>query len=250
MSPTFQVIFSVRFPPDALSSMGMSPSPWFAIFDWDGVIVDSSRAHEASWEQLASENGVKLPLGHFQRSFGMKNEVIIPELLEWTRDPEAIRRLSLRKEELYREIVKETGLTLLPGVEPFLETLGRMGVPRGVASSTHRLNIETALHMLGLDEFFQTVLTAEDVTRGKPHPEPFLLAARRLGAEPSRCVVFEDAHVGVAAARAAGMKVVAVTTTHPADTLGDADLVLTRLDEVPLARIAHLVAANEELFPR
>ena len=225
--------------------MGMSSTPWFAIFDWDGVIVDSSRAHEESWEQLAAENTFTLPAHHFQRSFGMKNEVIIPELLGWTRDPQAITGLSLRKEELYRKIVKERGLTLLPGVKPFLEVLNRAGVRRAIASSTHLLNIETALHLLGLEKYFHAVLTAEDVTRGKPHPEPFLLAAQRLGAEPSRCIVFEDAHVGVAAARAAGMKVVVVTTTHPAATLGDADLVLTRLDEVPLTQIANLVATNK-----
>ena len=142
-------------------------------------------------------------------------------------------------------MVRNLRLTLRPGVKPFLEVLNRAGVRRAIASSTHLLNIETALHLLGLEKYFHAVLTAEDVTRGKPHPEPFLLAAQRLGAEPSRCIVFEDAHVGVAAARAAGMKVVVVTTTHPAATLGDADLVLTRLDEVPLTQIANLVATNK-----
>jgi HAD superfamily hydrolase (TIGR01509 family) len=228
--------------------MDMSSTPWFAIFDWDGVIVNSSHAHEESWERLAVETCHVLPANHFSQSFGMKNEVIIPELLGWTRDPQAIAQLSLRKEELYRMIVKERGLTLLPGVKPFLEALNRAGVRRAIASSTHLLNIETALHLLGHNGYFHAVLTAEDVARGKPHPEPFLLAAQRLGAEPSRCIVFEDAHVGVAAARAAGMKVVAVTTTHPAATLGDADLVLARLDEVPLTQIANLVATNKS-FP-
>jgi beta-phosphoglucomutase family hydrolase len=219
----------------------MSTAAWFAIFDWDGVIVDSSAAHEESWERLAAEGRRALPPDHFQRSFGMKNEVIIPELLGWTRDPQEIRRLSLRKEALYREVVKERGLEALPGVLPFLESLEREGVRRAIASSTHRLNIDTALSVLGLGRFFGKILTAEDVSRGKPHPEPFLKAAELLGAPPARCVVFEDAHVGIEAARAAGMKVVALATTHPAETLRDADLVLARLDEAPLAKIAALV---------
>ena len=89
------------------------------IFDWDGVLVDSSAAHEESWERLASETQKQLPEGHFQKSFGMKNEQIIPNILQWTSDSKEgeneIHRLSLRKEELYRQIIKEKGVPALPG---------------------------------------------------------------------------------------------------------------------------------------
>ena len=210
---------------------------WTAVFDWDGVVVDSSRAHERSWERLAEEENRPLPPDHFKRGFGMKNEKIIPELLAWTTDSREIRRLSLRKEELYREIIRAEGIAPLRGVREFLERLDRAGVPRVIASSTHRLNITSTLEVLGLSGYFPLVVSAEDVTHGKPDPEIFLLAAKKLGAPPARCVVFEDAHVGIEAARAAGMKVVGVAGTHPAATLRDADRVVHRLDELTVAGI-------------
>ena len=213
---------------------------WGVIFDWDGVIIDSSRQHEESWELLAREEDRPLPPDHFKRSFGMKNEKIIPELLCWTTDPAEIRRLSLRKEEIYRRIVREHGIAPLPGVVEFLGRLREVGVPAAVGSSTHRLNITTTLVMLGLDEMFQAIITAEDVTHGKPDPEVFLLAAQRIGIKPARCVVFEDAQVGIQAARAGGMKVIGVATTHPAATLRSADRVVHRLDELTVAELDKL----------
>ncbi len=203
-----------------------------AIFDWDGVVVDSSGPHEESWERLAAEIDKPLPERHFERSFGMKNEVIIPELLEWTKDPEEIGRLSLRKEELYREIVAERGIEPLPGVKVFLRRLAEAGIPCVIGSSTHRLNITTTLERLGVASYFAGLVTAEDVSQGKPAPEVFQVCARRIGVTPDESVVFEDAHVGIRAARAAGMRVVAVATTHPRESLAAADRVVDRLDEL------------------
>ena len=167
-----------------------------AIFDWDGVIINSAAHHEASWERLAKECGKTLPEGHFKRGFGMKNEVIIPEVLGWTVAPVEIRILSLRKEAIYREVVREQGMTALPGVEMWLRTLRDAGIPCAIASSTHRENITTTLDVLGRGEFFSAIVTAEDVKRGKPDPEVFLTAARQIGVEPGNAVVFEDALVG------------------------------------------------------
>src|SRR5271170_4051613 len=94
-----------------------------AIFDWDGVIINSASQHEISWERLAKEVKKTLPSDHFKRGFGMKNEVIIPELLGWTSVPVEVRILSLRKEAIYREVVREQGMTALPGVHEWLQTL-------------------------------------------------------------------------------------------------------------------------------
>jgi beta-phosphoglucomutase family hydrolase len=212
-------------------------SKWAAIFDWDGVIIDSSRQHEASWERLATELNKMLPEGHFKKGFGRKNEFIIPQLLRWTENDDEISRISLRKEALYREIVKEQGLEPLPGVSGWLENLHAAGVPSAVGSSTHRENIETALEILGLRDCFAHIVSAEDVSHGKPHPEVFLKAAEKLAYPPSQCVVFEDAHVGIEAARNAGMKVIAVATTHPLEELSEADLAVQRLDELGIEKI-------------
>lgn len=216
---------------------------WVAIFDWDGVIVDSSSHHERSWERLAEEERLPLPAGHFQRGFGMKNEEIIPDLLGWTRDAAEARRLSLRKEEIFRELVRAAGIRPLPGVAEWLRRLDAAGIPRIVASSTQRANIETILAILGL-EGFAGIVSADDVLRGKPDPGIFLLAARRLDADPARCVVFEDAPVGIEAALAAGMRVVAVTTTHPAPRLARAHLTVARLDELTTDRIGRMISRD------
>jgi len=205
---------------------------WAALFDWDGVIIDSRTHHEESWERLARDLRASLPAGHFLRGFGRKNDFIIPEILGWTRDPEQIRTISLRKEELYRDVVNERGLDALPGVHTWLERLRDAGVRCAIGSSTHRANIDLSLELIGLKEFFSAIVTAEDVTKGKPDPEVFLAAAERAGSAPSRCVVFEDAHVGIATARAGGMRVVAVATTHPREELSEADQVVDRLDEL------------------
>ena len=216
----------------------MDAADWGALFDWDGVVIDSSSHHEESWERLAREEGRTLPPDHFTKGFGRKNEFIIPSLLGWTRDPAEIRRISLRKEALYREVVAERGLGALPGVRTWLERLRDAGVPCAIGSSTHRANIDLSLGLIGLAEFFSGIVTAEDVSHGKPDPEVFLTAAARISRPPGRCVVFEDAHVGIAAARTGGMRVVGVATTHPASELTAADLAVHRLDELQPATLA------------
>jgi beta-phosphoglucomutase family hydrolase len=215
-----------------------------AIFDWDGVVVDSSSCHREAWERLGREIGRALPPDHFERAFGLKNERIIPEIMGWTEDPEEVERLSLRKEELYREAVRRDGLAPLPGVPDFLARLAAAGIPAAVGTSTHRLNVEACIDAVGLRDAFAAVVTAEDVSEGKPDPQVFLLGAERLGLPPEHCIVFEDAIVGIEAARRGGMKAVAVTTTHPATSLGAADIVVERLDEVSVEELRRLFLSD------
>ena len=110
---------------------------WGAVFDWDGVVIDSSYSHEKSWELLAAEEKRTLPGDHFTLGFGRKNEIIIPEILGWSHDAAEITRLSLRKEELYRSVVRERGVEALPGVRAWLdgdEFLIRRRVHRDMAA--------------------------------------------------------------------------------------------------------------------
>lgn len=211
---------------------------WAAIFDWDGVILDSSKHHEESWERLAKEEGKILPEGHFLRGFGRRNVEIMRDLLQWSDDLQEIQRLSLRKEELYREVVEDWGIQSLPGVRTWLERLEQAGVPCVIGSSTEQKNVRLGLRLLGLESFFQTAVTAEHVQRGKPAPDVFLQAAEKVGIDPRRCVVFEDAPSGVEAARAAGMKVVGVTTTHPGGHLEGVDREVARLDELKTSELS------------
>ncbi len=224
------------------SGIEMPDSGIGAIFDWDGVVIDSSRHHEESWNRLAAEEKRTLPDGHFLKGFGMKNEAIIPTILAWTQDESDIRRLSLRKEVLYREIIREWGIEPLPGVRPFLERLQAARIPRVIGSSTHRLNITTSLEILGLARFFAAIVSAEDVNHGKPDPEVFLLAADKIAKAPSACCVFEDAPMGIQAALAGGMKAVGVTGTHGIGALSGAHLIVRRLDELEVRDLEVLFA--------
>jgi len=199
------------------------------IFDWDGVVIDSSAHHEKSWELLAEEIQKPLPPGHFKAGFGKKNQEIIPGLLRWSEDPEEIQRLGDRKEEIYRALVREQGVVVLPGARELLESLKLASILRSVGSSTPRSNLDAIFAATGLGELFDAVVSANDVGNGKPAPDVFLLAAERLGLAAADCLVIEDAHVGIEAAHRAGMKVLAVATTNPIEDLTLADAAVPSL---------------------
>lgn len=215
-----------------------------AIFDWDGVIIDSHDQHAESWEMLAAEQGSALPENFFKKSFGMRNQSIFPMFFSsWVDADDLVRSAELadRKEELYRELVRRDGIVPLPGVVALLESLAAAGIPCSVGSSTPRANIDVIMDIIGLGDRFQAITAAEDVTEGKPDPQVFLKAAAKVGATPAESVVFEDAHVGIEAGLAAGMKVIAVATTHPIESLGDAHLAVSSLEEVSAATLRELL---------
>lgn len=189
------------------------------IFDWDGVVIDSSAQHERSWEILAEEISMPLPEGHFKLGFGKKNQIIIPEILGWATDAAEIAVLSDRKEEIYRELVGQSGVQILPGARELVSALRLEGIPRAIGSSTPRRNLDAIFAATGLQEFFDAVVCGDDVVDGKPAPDVFLLAAQMLGLPPAECLVVEDAHAGIEAARRAGIPVLAVATTNPLSEL-------------------------------
>jgi HAD superfamily hydrolase (TIGR01509 family) len=197
------------------------------LFDLDGVIVDSRDQHMAAWETWAREHAPDAPEGYFLRSFGLRNDTIIGALLEGA-SPADIDRLSDEKESLFRAAVRGA-LAPLPGVVGLIDALEDAGIPRAIVTSTPRLNLDLVLEELGLTGRFGALVAAEDVSRGKPDPEGFLIAAQRLDLAAERCVVIEDAPAGIEAARAAGMLAIAVTTTRPAADLAAADLVVDSL---------------------
>ena len=216
---------------------------WGVLFDWDGVVIDSSCHHERSWELLAAERGLTLPEGHFRAGFGKKNEVIIPAL-GWADDSQIVRELANRKEQIYRDLVAAKGVVILPGAKELLSSLKGSGIPRAVGSSTPRENLDAIFASTGLGELFDEVVCGSDVTHGKPHPEVFLSAASRLGLDPSRCIVIEDAFAGIEAARRAAMKVVGVATTNPIESLGECDLAVDSLRGVTQDHLLALLGAR------
>lgn len=213
------------------------------IFDWDGIIVDSSVAHERSWEILASERNFLLPDNHFRLGFGRCNEDVIPRILRWTQDPDEIRELSDRKEEIFRKIIREEGIEPLPGVRRLIGDLKQAEIPWAIGSSTSRANIDLALEIMDLHAPFSGIISEECVSVGKPAPDVFLRAACVLDLPPENIVVFEDSLAGIEAGIAGGFKVVAVATTNPYDLLSrtHAHCVVNRLTEVNVGLIPALL---------
>ena len=189
------------------------------IFDMDGVLIDSGVHHRSAWRALLDELGVTPAEREFWRlTIGRPAEEAVPLLLgRRVTDAEA-RRLALRKRDLYAGFAA-SGLVSVPGAEGFVQTLVRDRVARAVGTSASRFDVDNLLAGLGLKQYFDVIVTAEDVRFGKPDPEVYLEAARRIAAPPTACVVFEDSLVGVQAARRAGMRAIGVTTAHTAEEL-------------------------------
>jgi HAD superfamily hydrolase (TIGR01509 family) len=202
------------------------------IFDWDGVVVDSARLHVLSWNDLALEQGRTIPPEIPIGALGLKTEAVITDLLKWTNNPAEVSRMTLRKEELFRERAKRDGIASQPGVLDFLRGLKERSVPCAVGSSAPLLNVEAGMSVLKTDGMFSAIVSGDDVTRGKPAPDIFLKAAGRIGLPPEKCVVFEDAPAGVEAARAAGMLVVGLLSTHDTHILKNADLLIEDFNEI------------------
>jgi len=212
------------------------------LFDWDGVVIDSHAQHEESWGLLSAEIDQALPEGFMKQTFGMRNQTIFPLWMPHLEGKDAeIIALGNRKEELYREILRRDGIEALPGVKDFLKAARVVGIPASVGSSTPRKNIDTVIEMAGLEGLFDAIVSADDVQRGKPDPEVFLKGAAKLNRKPERCVVFEDAFVGIQAGKSGGMKVVGIASTHPIEKLTEADFALDNLKGVsPLELLARL----------
>lgn len=207
--------------------------PELLIFDFDGVLADTEDLHFAAFAAALGSEGVDLRRDtYYRRYLGLPDEASIETaLVDAGRapSPSALRHLLERKRREYARRAPQA--RLYPGVAELLREL-RLRHLLAVASGAYREEIAVVLERAGVGELFSAVVSAEDVSRGKPAPEPFLCAleavnraaARSLG--PARCVVIEDAPLGVQAARAAGMRCIAVTTSHDRAALAAADAVI------------------------
>jgi len=185
------------------------------IFDMDGVLTDNMKLHAASWVELFRDYGLEGldPERYLVETAGMKG----PDVLRYFLDPDIssqeAERLTELKDFLYR-VMSRSSIHPLSGLSLFLDAAERLGIRLGVGTGSGPKNTGYVLGLLGIQQKFQAVVTADQVANGKPAPDIFLEAARRLMVEPSQCIVFEDAIPGVEAAERAGMKCVALTTTN------------------------------------
>lgn len=220
--------------------------PWAVIWDVDGTLVDTAELHFQAWCVLARELGQPFTREDFAATFGWRNPDIIPKLFG-RHDPAEVAELGDRKEEYYRAEAKK-GVALLPGVGAVLAGVANAGGKQAVGSSAPRRNLELILDITHTARYFGAVIAMEDTQRGKPDPQVFLLAADRLGVPPRRCLVMEDAPVGVQAAKAGGMKAIGITFVghHPAGALeaAGADRVVPSLERVDAAAIRALIGTG------
>ncbi len=219
--------------------------PLAVIFDMDGVLVDSYEAHWQSWHFMADELGKGLTEEQFASTFGRTSREIIAE--HWGSDcltPTEIAEFDCRKEGLYRELVARD-FPAMDGARELLEELHGAGFRLAVGSSGPPENVALAVERLGAERLFDVLITGKDVTRGKPDPQVFLLAAERLGVAPHQCAVVEDAPVGIAAANSAGMFSIALLSTgHTAESVATARLMVRSLRELSAGRIAGLIGGR------
>jgi beta-phosphoglucomutase len=180
------------------------------IFDLDGVIIDSMPLHEVAWRRYLESLGIDAsPIA--ARMHGRRNDEIVREFLGPEASDAAVEEHGAAKERLYRAIVgRSVREHLVPGVAVWLERAA--GAPVALATNAERANIDFVLDGAGLRRFFRAIVDGSQVMRPKPAPDIYLSAAMDLGIAPRNCIVFEDSPVGVAAARAAGMRVCGILT--------------------------------------
>jgi HAD superfamily hydrolase (TIGR01509 family) len=203
------------------------------VFDLDGLLLDSEQVWDAAREELARERRGRWHENAQRDMMGMSSP-------EWSRYMHDVIGLPEPPEEINREVVRRLEaiyrerLPVIPGAREAVERI-RARWPLGLASSSNRELIDLALELLGVAGLFRATVSSEEVRRGKPAPDVYLEAARRLGVDPTRAAGIEDSHNGIRAAKAAGMRVIAIPDPRfppGPDALADADVVLDSLDDL------------------
>lgn len=217
------------------------------IFDVDGVLVDSYDAHFRSWQLLWSEHGQEMSEREFAQTFGRTTREIIRQLSENAElSDEQVAGMDDRKEQHYRDVIARQ-FPEMDGAAALVRVLYDAGFAVAVGSSGPPENVELVVQRLGVADLLGATITGCDVTRGKPDPQVFLLAAERLERSPRCCAVVEDAPAGIAAAKAAGMASIGLASTgRTVAELREADLVVRSLDELSPLRIQQLISGRTE----
>ena len=225
------------------NNSSLSPLSSGLIFDMDGVLVDTGPFHKKSWGILAEENNIFTTDEFFEKYFGMINADILPKFFNRELSMPEIIKYSERKESLYRDLIKGH-LLPMPGVCELISTAHKAQWKIGIGSSGPADNINLIIDEIEIKQYISGIVTGNDVEKGKPDPEVFLKAAEKIKVSPDRCIVIEDVPAGIKAAKNAGMKCIAVTTTHHRDKLFSADMILDSLEEISVKDIEEVMGSE------
>ena len=216
------------------------------IFDFDGVLVDSEQIHHKAFNRVLTKFHYQLSSReYYDRFLGLSDEEllrIVDKERNLSLSNQQFGQLLGEKANLFKEMAA-TEAGIIEGVPKFLKMLADNGIPMAICSGALQPEIETILKGAGLRSYFEVIVSAEQVEKGKPDPEGFLLALKLLNKrmhksiKPEDCVVIEDSHWGLEAAKAAGMRAVAITNTYAAEHLKPADKVIAHLSDLSLSEL-------------
>lgn len=196
------------------------------IFDMNGVIVDDERIHQESWRQFCQRHNFHITEDEFKHNvFGRTETETFQYLFHREIPPEEMQKYLTERVTIAMDIFRPK-LAPTQGIVGFIQSLHKDGIPLAIATSARKPYTSFILDGLDLRKYFSAVVTAEDIIKGKPDPEIYLKAAEELHIAPALCIAVEDSLSGIKAAKAAGMKVIGITTTHKADELTLANIVI------------------------
>jgi len=219
----------------------MSLKPEAVIFDLDGTLIDNNAYHIEAWKVFYKKIGREFTMDEYTNKMnGRINRDIFNYLFDKELPADDIEKLTDEKEALYREFYAPH-IQPIPGLLVFLQQLKDEGMPTAIATSGFPINIAFMFEHISMKHYFDDIVDATQVTNSKPHPEIFLKAAAAVKADPTKCVAFEDSVAGVRSAKAAGMKVIALTTTHTPEDLAEADLIIKDYTEINFNTLLQLM---------
>ncbi len=236
MNKNFETVSADAPPAVELSFKGV-------IFDMDGTLLQSTEADYRAWKKVFNNYNQELPFEKYAPMLGVKSADVIRNEIGFDNE-EDITRILKEKFDYFVEYVTENPVKPVFAAEAFLKSLAQHPLKIALATSSRKEKMQMVLERLSFLRYFDVVVTGNEVINGKPAPDIFLLAAKRLGLNAEDCIVIEDGPIGVAAAKSANMKCVAITETHRAEQLSAADLIIDTYEHANIREIADKLARN------
>jgi beta-phosphoglucomutase family hydrolase len=205
------------------------------IFDMDGTLIASTEADFLAWKRTFADNGKDLTYETYFPLLGMKSADVISKELKL--QGEEVDKALADKLIYFEDIITTSGIDPIPFAEELLKTVKKLPVKMALATSSRRMKMQMVMKKLNFLHYFEQIVTGEEVYNSKPAPDIFIRAAEKLELNPEECIVIEDASTGVSAAKSAGMRCIAITTTHARAQLQHADLVVDSFREIDLENI-------------
>lgn len=211
------------------------------IFDLDGTLIDNNLFHLKAWQEFYKKRNRSLTEEEYKQHFNGKTNVdVLAHVFKEPLSPQENDKYTNEKEDLYRKIY-EPHIEPVKGLLNLLQQLQNAGIPMAIATSGINVNIDYMFKHVPIQHYFKEVIYSKHIKKGKPDPEIYLVTAKKINVPPAKCVAFEDSIAGIQSAKAAGMKVVAIATTHTPEELIIADKLIYDYDDIAITDIYNLL---------